>query len=283
MTAFAQEAPPPAAETAALLLSPDPDLQRKGLAVLEAGRPPAYEHEVLRLLARWARDPDGWADTLAPRRNEPTVKRMLEALKPVSPVVNVEVLVVAAPEEVAQAVVGAGRDTVVSADAARWRAWAASVADAKVVFTGSAPGNVGDEIEAKCIRSIAYVKDFELKVGGNVVAADPVVDQVEVEGRATWRPVLSADGRFLTLDLTLQLRDVTLREEDKALTPERDVRIQVPETVDARQRTSVTLPVGGHAAWMLAEEGKGPWLVLVRAARADYQIPRKSRQGVRSR
>jgi len=280
----ADELPAPE-ETAALLLSPAEANRKKAKEILQTDRGRAYERAVLATIAEWAHDRQTWIDELRriTRERDPIKRsralRMLDHLRPELQLVSVEVNVIAVPEETAKQVLGPGLATVVSNEAAAWERWRATISQAKgakVLFSGTAAGDDGEEVTAEANKSISYIRDFELKGGPGKWVADPVVDNLAVVSRATWRPILSADRRFVTVRMALSLTDCIqpIAVEQRDLDGKLKVRVQVPEVSRARTKMTVTLPTSGHAAWSLVDEKGRRLVVLCRAVHSTTPRPR---------
>lgn len=268
-------------ETAALLLSPEPAHRRRGLKLLETDRGRKYERAVTLTVARWASDRTGWIEEL--RKLEPAalvtrqrVARMLSYLRGTPRLVSVEFHVLAAPDVLVRRLLGPGLATVVSDDAQEWERWKKEIArtsGVRYVFTGAAASDDGEDATAEAERSIAYIREFEIKGGPGRWAADPVVDHLLLKTRAAWRPVLSADRRFATLRLDLTVADCIqpIATEERELDGKNKVKVQIPEVARARMKTTLTIPLSGHATWSIADEKGRRYLVLCRAIHTEPQ------------
>ena len=279
-TAAAEVIPEPE-ETAALLLSPDPTQRRRGRELLETDRGRKYERTVLMTVVRWAPDRKGWINDL--RKREPDsqigrarVARMLSYLRGRPRLVSVEFHVLAAPDALVRRLLGPGSATVVTADAQEWQRWKQEIsrtAGVRNVFTGAAASDDGEDAAAEMERSIAYVKEFEIKGGPDRWVADPVVDTLLLKTRAAWRPVVSADRRFATLRLDLDVADCIrpIPTKERAIDGKNKVTVQVPEVTRARTKRTVTIPLTGYATWSIADKKGRRYLVLCRAIHSEPQ------------
>ena len=96
---------------------------------------------------------------------------------------------------------------------------------------------------------VAYIEDFNVQAQQNVTIADPVVGTIEDGLVLDVRPVISADRRYVTVEL--QPTIALLRRPLDTLTTtlggpgSTPVTIQLPELLVQRIRTTVTVPDGG--------------------------------------
>ncbi len=97
------------------------------------------------------------------------------------------------------------------------------------------------------INQVSYIKDFDVEIAQAAQIADPIVDVISDGVILDVRPVVSADRRFVTLELR-----PTVSQLERPI-PERDVsfaignagRLQLPRLEVQRVRTTVTVPDGG--------------------------------------
>ncbi|MBX3473409.1 MAG: hypothetical protein KF754_03435 [Planctomycetes bacterium] len=97
------------------------------------------------------------------------------------------------------------------------------------------------------LNEVAYIRDFEVNTAAGVAAADPVVDIIRDGIVLDVRPTISADRRYVTLELRPTLA-VLLRPIPTFLTSlgvGTPVAIQTPQLSLQRIRTTVTVPDGG--------------------------------------
>lgn len=96
------------------------------------------------------------------------------------------------------------------------------------------------------LRHTSYIRDFEVEIAQAAAVANPIVDVVRDGVVLDVRPVVSADRRFITMELrpsvmTLQLPIQTFSTTLGAGQP---VNIQLPEVTLQSVRTTVTVPDG---------------------------------------
>lgn len=98
-------------------------------------------------------------------------------------------------------------------------------------------------------NQVAYIQDFDVQAQQNVSIADPVVGTIEDGLVLDIRPVISADRRYITVEvqptialLQRPMATLTTTLGGQGSTP---VTIQLPELRVQRIRTTVTVPDGG--------------------------------------
>jgi general secretion pathway protein D len=96
------------------------------------------------------------------------------------------------------------------------------------------------------VRQTSYIKDFDVEIAQAAAIANPVVDVVRDGVVLDVKPVVSADRRFITMELrpsvlTLQLPIPTFTT---TLGTGQPVSIQIPTVTLQRVRTTVTMPDG---------------------------------------
>lgn len=97
------------------------------------------------------------------------------------------------------------------------------------------------------LTEVAYIRDFEVSTATAVAVADPVVDVIRDGIVLDVRPTVSADRRYVTLELRPTLA-ILLRPIPTFLTSlgvGTPVAIQTPQLSLQRIRTTVTVPDGG--------------------------------------
>ncbi len=97
------------------------------------------------------------------------------------------------------------------------------------------------------LNQVAYVQDFDVQIAQASSIADPVV-QVTHEGVILdVRPVVSADRRFVTMELrpTVARLKRPINERVTTLGSQTSVTIQLPEIEYQRVRTTIPIPDGG--------------------------------------
>ncbi len=97
------------------------------------------------------------------------------------------------------------------------------------------------------VNHIAYVQDFNVEIAQAASIADPIVNIVQDGVVLDVRPVISADRRFITLELrpTIATLKRPIREVVTTLGSQNSVTIQLPEVEFQRVRTSIPMPDGG--------------------------------------
>ena len=98
------------------------------------------------------------------------------------------------------------------------------------------------------MNQLAYVQDFDVEIAQAASIADPVIGVVQDGVILDVRPVVSADRRFITLELRPTVAE--LRRPIRTFTTSlgvsgNSVTIQLPELEISRVRTSVPMPDGG--------------------------------------
>ncbi|MCB9934890.1 MAG: hypothetical protein H6840_04275 [Planctomycetes bacterium] len=97
------------------------------------------------------------------------------------------------------------------------------------------------------LNEVAYIRDFDTNTATGVAVADPVVDVIRDGIVLDVRPTISADRRYVTLELRPTLATLlrpipTFTTSLGVGTP---VAIQTPQLTLQRIRTTITLPDGG--------------------------------------
>jgi len=104
----------------------------------------------------------------------------------------------------------------------------------------------GQRANIQNVEQITYLKDFEVEIAQGAVVADPVIDILRDGTILDVKPVVSADRRFITMEvrptLAQVLEPIPLFETSLAVGNE--VEIQLPEIQIQRIRTTVTIPDG---------------------------------------
>ena len=96
------------------------------------------------------------------------------------------------------------------------------------------------------LNQLAYVQDFDVEIAQGASIADPIVNVVEDGVILDVRPVVSADRRFITLEMrpTVAVLRRPIAEVTTTLGAASSVTIQLPELEISRVRTSVPMPDG---------------------------------------
>lgn len=96
------------------------------------------------------------------------------------------------------------------------------------------------------LNQVVYVKDFDVEIAQAASIADPIIDVVQDGVVLDVRPVVSADRRFITIELRPTIAELTrpIREVSTTLGSQASVTIQLPELEIQRVRTSIPMPDG---------------------------------------
>ncbi len=97
------------------------------------------------------------------------------------------------------------------------------------------------------LNQVAYVQDFDVEIAQAASIADPIIDIIQDGVILDVRPVVSADRRFLTLELRPTIAELQrpIPERVTTLGSQNSVTIQLPEVEIQRVRTSIPMPDGG--------------------------------------
>lgn len=97
------------------------------------------------------------------------------------------------------------------------------------------------------MNQVAYVQDFDVEIAQAASIADPIIDVVQDGVVLDVRPVVSADRRFIMMELrpTVATLKRPIREVATTLGSQNSVTIQLPELDIQRVRTTVPMPDGG--------------------------------------
>ncbi len=97
------------------------------------------------------------------------------------------------------------------------------------------------------LNQVAYVQDFNVEIAQAASIADPIVNVVQDGVVLDVRPVVSADRRYITLELrpTIATLKRPIAEVVTTLGSQNSVTIQLPEVEIQRVRTSIPMPDGG--------------------------------------
>ncbi len=96
-------------------------------------------------------------------------------------------------------------------------------------------------------NQFSYIRDFNVEIAQAAAVADPVVDIIRDGVILDVRPVVSADRRFILMELrpTLAKLKLPIPTFTTTLGVGQQVSIQLPELLLNKVRTTVTLPDGG--------------------------------------
>ena len=97
------------------------------------------------------------------------------------------------------------------------------------------------------LNQVAYLQDFDVEIAQAASIADPIVAVIQDGVILDVRPVVSADRRFITLELrpTVAILKRPIEERVTTLGSQNSVTIMLPEVEIQRVRTSVPLPDKG--------------------------------------
>ena len=97
------------------------------------------------------------------------------------------------------------------------------------------------------LNQVAYVQDFNVEIAQAASIADPIVNVIQDGVVLDVRPVVSADRRFITLELRPTIAQLRrpIAEIITTLGSQNSVTIQLPEVEIQRVRTSIPMPDGG--------------------------------------
>jgi type II secretory pathway component GspD/PulD (secretin) len=111
----------------------------------------------------------------------------------------------------------------------------------KVLVFNTARSNIS------VMNQVAYVQDFDVEIAQAASIADPIIDIVEDGVVLDVRPVVSADRRFILMELrpTVATLRRPIRQVATTLGSQNSVTIQLPELDISSVRTTVPMPDGG--------------------------------------
>lgn len=97
------------------------------------------------------------------------------------------------------------------------------------------------------LNQVAYVQDFDVEIAQAASIADPIIDVIQDGVILDVRPVVSADRRFITMELRPTVATLTrpIQQRVTTLGSQNSVTIMLPEVEIQRVRTSVPLPDKG--------------------------------------
>jgi type II secretory pathway component GspD/PulD (secretin) len=115
------------------------------------------------------------------------------------------------------------------------------VTSPRITVHNTARGNLS------VLNQVAYVQDFNVEIAQAASIADPIVNVVQDGVVLDVRPVVSADRRFITLELRPTIANLhrPIKEVVTTLGSQNSVTIQLPEVEIQRVRTSIPMPDGG--------------------------------------
>lgn len=99
------------------------------------------------------------------------------------------------------------------------------------------------------LNQITYIKDFDVEVAENAAIGDPEIGTVQDGVVLDVRPVVSADRRYVTLELRPTLANVVITTVTSSIASGSGstsvVEIETPNVTLRKLRTTVTMPDGG--------------------------------------
>jgi type II secretory pathway component HofQ len=97
------------------------------------------------------------------------------------------------------------------------------------------------------LRQNSYVQDFDVEIAQAAAIGDPIIQTIRDGIILDVRPIVSADRRFITMELRPTVADLVrpIPTFTTTLATGPPVTIQVPEISISRVRTTVTMPDGG--------------------------------------
>ena len=97
------------------------------------------------------------------------------------------------------------------------------------------------------MNQVAYVQDFDVEIAQGASIADPVIDVIQDGVILDVRPVVSADRRFILMEMRPTVAELQrpIEERPTSLGTQQTVTIQLPEVDIQRVRTTVPMPDGG--------------------------------------
>jgi len=107
--------------------------------------------------------------------------------------------------------------------------------------------NNGARANISVLNQVAYVSDFDVQIAQAASIADPIINVIQDGVVLDVRPVVSADRRFITLELRPTIAKLKRPIQDKPTTlgTQNSVTIQLPEVSIERVRTSIPIMDGG--------------------------------------
>jgi type II secretory pathway component GspD/PulD (secretin) len=99
----------------------------------------------------------------------------------------------------------------------------------------------------QALRHTSYIRDFDVEIAQAAAVANPIVDVVRDGVVLDVRPVVSADRRFITMELrpTVMALQFPIPTFTTTLGAGQPVSIQLPDVTLQSVRTTVTMPDGG--------------------------------------
>jgi Flp pilus assembly secretin CpaC/tetratricopeptide (TPR) repeat protein len=111
----------------------------------------------------------------------------------------------------------------------------------RIVVHNAARGNLS------VLNQVAYVQDFDIEIAQAASIADPIIAVIQDGVILDVRPVVSADRRFVTLEMrpTIAQLERPIEEKPTSTGTQNTVNIMLPQVEIQRVRTSIPIPDGG--------------------------------------
>ena len=96
-------------------------------------------------------------------------------------------------------------------------------------------------------RQTTYIKDFEVEIAQAAAVANPVIGVIRDGVSLDVRPVVSADRKFVTMEMRPTVLDLLLPIPTFTTTlgVGQPITMQLPQTILKKVRTTITMPDGG--------------------------------------
>jgi len=105
----------------------------------------------------------------------------------------------------------------------------------------------GQRANVTVLNQVSYISDFDVEIAQAAQIGDPIVQTLRDGVVLDLRPVVTADRRFITMELrpTIAILTRPIATFQTTLANGPPVTIQLPELKIQRVRTTVTMPDGG--------------------------------------
>lgn len=139
----------------------------------------------------------------------------------------------------------------------------------------------GQSANISTINQISYIQDYAVETGNTTTISDPIIGVVQEGLVLDLKPVLSKDGKYVTVELNgtwSKVQRPIPELEVGLLDGSPKVKIQLPEVTTSRMRANATMPDGAAALVgggpLFERDGKAyQRLVLLRVHKVD--LPKK--------
>jgi hypothetical protein len=135
---------------------------------------------------------------------------------------------------------------------------------AELVKSMRATARHGQRVSLQGKTDQSYVRDVDIQVAGDQVAADPVVDVLTVGAVLDVRPTIELSGERVTMEVRAALADLeALEAKSVKATAAQEVKFQLPRIALDRIRTTLTARVGETVvAGLIARRNRSLALLL---------------------